>query len=125
MSQGLLTSIVVPAITAFVTAFLTFLVQERKLRRDYMLEFMAENVARELLESKKWEKRSFGAIKATPDRARCQSSALAPFRFSKPQSSSPFFALKLTAPARTNIFLSSSSSNPPKRRHVKKPHPEG
>jgi len=64
MSQGLLTSIVVPAITAFVTAFLTFLVQERKLRRDYMLEFMAENVARELLESEKWEKRSFGAIKA-------------------------------------------------------------
>jgi hypothetical protein len=60
----LLTSIVIPAVTAIIAAFLTFLVQERKLRRDYRLEFMAENAARELLESKAWEKRSFKAIDA-------------------------------------------------------------
>ena len=29
-----------------------------------MLEFMAENAAKELLESERWEKRSFTAIKA-------------------------------------------------------------
>lgn len=59
-----LTSIVVPAVTAVIAALLTLLVQERKLRRDYRLEFMAENAARELLESKQWQKRSFTAIKA-------------------------------------------------------------
>jgi hypothetical protein len=63
MSQVLLTSIIVPAIIAFTTALFTFFVQERKLRRDFRLEFMAENAARELLESKKWEKRSFTAIR--------------------------------------------------------------
>jgi hypothetical protein len=60
----LLISIIIPAVTATIAAFLTFLVQERKLRRDYRLEFMAENAARELLESKEWKKRSFTAIQA-------------------------------------------------------------
>jgi hypothetical protein len=59
-----LTSIVVPAVTAFFAALLTFLVQERKLRRDYRLDFMAENAVLKLLESKQWQKRSFKAIKA-------------------------------------------------------------
>jgi len=59
-----LTSIVVSAVTAFITAVFTFVIQERKLRRDYMLEFMAENAAKELLESEQWQKRSFSAIKS-------------------------------------------------------------
>jgi hypothetical protein len=59
----LLTSIIVSAATAIITAFLTLLVQERKLRRDYRLEFRAESAARELLESKKWQMRSFTKIK--------------------------------------------------------------
>jgi hypothetical protein len=63
-SHPVLTSIVVSAVTGFITAFLAFLIQERKLRRDYRLEFMAENAARELLECEKWEKRSFVAIKS-------------------------------------------------------------
>ncbi len=59
-----LTSIVVSAVTGSIASFLTFLIQERKLRREYQLEFMAENAARELLECERWEKRSFTAIKA-------------------------------------------------------------
>ena len=59
-----LASIVVPAIIALFTSLLALLIQERKLRRDYRLDFMAENAARELLESKQWQKRSFKAIKA-------------------------------------------------------------
>jgi hypothetical protein len=63
-----LTSIVVPmataVLTAVVTALLTFAVQERRLKREYMLDFMAETAARTLLESKQWEKRSFKAIEA-------------------------------------------------------------
>jgi hypothetical protein len=59
-----LTSIVVPAVTAVITALLTFAVQERRLKREYMLDFMAETAARTLLESKQWEKRSFKAIEA-------------------------------------------------------------
>jgi hypothetical protein len=53
-------------ITAALTALATFLIQERRLRRDFELdrdrlrtEFMAERVARKLLESEKWKKRSF------------------------------------------------------------------
>lgn len=57
------TSIFVPAAVALITALFTFLIQERRLRRDYRLEFMAENAARELLESEKWRMRSFTAIK--------------------------------------------------------------
>jgi hypothetical protein len=59
-----LTTIVVSAITGSVASFFTFLVQERKLRREYQLEFMAENAARELLECERWQKRSFTTIKA-------------------------------------------------------------
>ena len=57
-----LTTIVVPMVTAVITALLTFAVQERRLKREYMLDFMAETAARTLLESKNWEKRSFKAI---------------------------------------------------------------
>lgn len=59
-------TIVASMITAALTALATFLIQERRLRRDFELdrdrlrtEFMAERVARKLLESEKWKKRSF------------------------------------------------------------------
>lgn len=63
-------TIVASMITAALTALATFLIQERRLRRDFELdrdrlrtEFMAEQVARKLLESEKWKKRSFKEIK--------------------------------------------------------------
>ena len=61
---------IITIITAAMTSILTFLLQERRLRRDFELdrermrtEFMAEQVARQLLESERWQKRSFEAIK--------------------------------------------------------------
>jgi hypothetical protein len=66
----MLETIVTSVITAALTAIATFLIQERRLRRDFELdrqrvrtEFMAEQVAKQLLESEKWVKRSFEAIK--------------------------------------------------------------
>lgn len=63
-------TIVASMITAALTALATFLIQERRLRRDFELdrdrlrtEFMAEQVARKLLESETWKKRSFKEIK--------------------------------------------------------------
>lgn len=38
------------------------MLQERKLRREFMLEFRAEKVARQLLKQPKWRMRSFAAI---------------------------------------------------------------
>jgi hypothetical protein len=60
----MLTSILVSAVTGFASGFVALLIQERKLRRDFQLEFMAENAARLLLESEKWQMRSFAQIKA-------------------------------------------------------------
>lgn len=67
----MLETVLTSAITAMITALAAFLVQERKLRKEFALdvdkvrtEFMAEQVASELLESKNWKKRSFGAIKS-------------------------------------------------------------
>lgn len=66
----MITTVLTSVIVAAMTAIATFLIQERKLRRDFELdrhrlrtEFMAEQVARQLLESEKWQKRSFDAIK--------------------------------------------------------------
>ena len=50
-------------LTALLTGLLTFWVQERKLKAELRTEFMAEKAARALLESEKWSKRSFDAIK--------------------------------------------------------------
>jgi hypothetical protein len=58
------TSILVSAITGLLSGSVGWLLQERKLRRDFQLEFMAENAARVLLESEKWKMRSFTQIKA-------------------------------------------------------------
>jgi hypothetical protein len=53
---------VVALVTAIVTALLTISISERKLRRDFGLEFAAEQVTRELMQSE-WPLRSFNVIK--------------------------------------------------------------
>lgn len=58
----LLSSILLPAVTAFVTAFGTFLVQERKLRTELRTEFLAERAALVLLRHPAWQMRTFEAI---------------------------------------------------------------
>ena len=63
----MLETIVVAFITALLTAVGTFMLQERRLRMELRTEFMAEQAARLLLESKKWKKRSFEAIKKRLD----------------------------------------------------------
>lgn len=62
--------VVAALLGAAVSALATFLIQERKLRREFKLDrenlrtgFMAEQVARQLLESEKWVQRSFAVIK--------------------------------------------------------------
>ena len=59
----MLTTIITAAITAIITGLITFALQERKLKMELRTEFMAEQVARTLLENKKWKKRSFAEIK--------------------------------------------------------------
>ncbi|PSB02621.1 hypothetical protein [Merismopedia glauca] len=48
--------------TALITGLVTFSVQERKLKSELRTEFMAEQVAKTLLENEKWKKRSFAEI---------------------------------------------------------------
>jgi hypothetical protein len=64
MCVRVLSSVVLPAAIALGTTLLTIWSQERRLKREYRLEFMAETAARELLASEQWEKRSFAQIKA-------------------------------------------------------------
>jgi len=59
----MLTTIITAAITSIITGLITFALQERKLKMELRTEFMAEQVARTLLENKKWKKRSFAEIK--------------------------------------------------------------
>lgn len=57
----------VPAVLTLMGAILgaigAYFVQERRIRTDPRAEFMAEQAVNRLLESEKWEKRSFEAIK--------------------------------------------------------------
>jgi len=55
--------IIAAILTALITSILAFLIQERKLRADLRTEFMAEEAVKRLLNSPKWEKRSFDEIK--------------------------------------------------------------
>ena len=62
--------IITPLLGAAVGSLATFLVQERKFRREFRLdrekvrtEFMAEQVAKQLLEAEEWKQRSLDAIK--------------------------------------------------------------
>lgn len=66
MLTTILTSIITAFGTALVTALASFLMQERRMRFEFAqmrTEFMAEQVARQLLEHKNWKRRSFKAIK--------------------------------------------------------------
>jgi hypothetical protein len=55
--------IITALLTALVTGAVTFIIQERKLRTDLRTEFMAEEAVRQLLNSPKWEMRSFDEIR--------------------------------------------------------------
>ncbi|MEC4984497.1 MAG: hypothetical protein SAJ37_17330 [Oscillatoria sp. PMC 1068.18] len=66
MLTTVITSIITAFGTALVTALASFLMQERRMRFEFAqmrTEFMAEQVARQLLEHPKWKRRSFEAIK--------------------------------------------------------------
>ena len=65
----MLETVITSILTSAVTATAAWFIQRDKLRRDFELdrerirtEFMAEQVAKQLLESEKWEKRTFEAI---------------------------------------------------------------
>jgi len=66
MLTTVLTSIITAFGTAIITTLASFLLQERKMKFEFArirTEFMAEQVARQLLEHEKWKRRSFRAIK--------------------------------------------------------------
>lgn len=63
MTVTILTSAITSIVFALITGLLTFAVQERRLRMELRTEFMAEQVARSLLEDERWKKRSFEEIK--------------------------------------------------------------
>lgn len=59
----MLTTIITAAVTSLITGLVTFAVQERKLKMELRTEFMAEQAAKLLLQTDKWQKRSFEEIK--------------------------------------------------------------
>lgn len=66
MLTTVLTSIITAFGTALVTALTSFFMQERRIRFEFaqmQTEFMAEQVAKQLLEHEKWQRRSFQTIK--------------------------------------------------------------
>ncbi|MEW7989986.1 MAG: hypothetical protein AB2724_10950 [Candidatus Thiodiazotropha sp.] len=54
---------VTAVIVAALTGYITFRIQEERLKKELKTEFMAEKVAKDLLSNEKWEKRTFEAIK--------------------------------------------------------------
>jgi hypothetical protein len=62
-STSIVALLVIPIVLSVITTLGTFYVQERKLRADLRTEFMAEATVRRLLQSPKWEMRSFDIIK--------------------------------------------------------------
>jgi len=66
MLTTVLTSIITAFGTAIITTLASFLLQERRIKFEFAqmrTEFMAEQVARQLLEHERWQRRSFKAIK--------------------------------------------------------------
>lgn len=59
----MLVTIFTSFLTALLTGFITFWIQERKLKSELRTEFMAEQAIKSLLEMEKWKKRSFSEIK--------------------------------------------------------------
>jgi len=58
------TIIPVALVTSLITTIATMFIGERKLRRDYQLEYAAERVARQLMKDRYWRLRSFKTIKS-------------------------------------------------------------
>jgi len=58
-----LTSAAIAAIVSLTTALITTRASERRLLRDFQLEFAAERAARELMNDSEWRLRSFKVIK--------------------------------------------------------------
>jgi len=54
---------VTAVIVAALTGYITFRVQEERLKKELKTEFMAEKVAKDLLSNERWTKRSFEEIK--------------------------------------------------------------
>jgi hypothetical protein len=54
---------VTAVIVAASTGYITFRVQEERLKKELKTEFMAEKVAKDLLSNEKWKQRSFDTIK--------------------------------------------------------------
>ena len=66
MGDQVLNAVIAGAVSVFVallTSIVTLLVAERKLRRDFRLEFSAEAAVRALLQHREWTLRSFEVIK--------------------------------------------------------------
>lgn len=59
----MLDTIITSILVALITSIATYAIQERKLKTELRTEFMAEQVAKKLLESPKWKMRSFDEIK--------------------------------------------------------------
>ncbi len=59
----MLDTIITSILVALITSIATYALQERKLKTELRTEFMAEQVAKKLLESPKWTMRSFDEIK--------------------------------------------------------------
>jgi len=54
---------VTAVIVAAFTGYITFRIQEERLKKELKTEFMAEEVVKKLLNNENWRKRSFDAIK--------------------------------------------------------------
>jgi hypothetical protein len=54
---------VTAVIVAAITGYITFRIQEERLKKELKTEFMAEKVAKDLLSDNRWKQRSFNAIK--------------------------------------------------------------
>ena len=58
-----LSVIPVALVTAVITTVATLFIADKKLRRDYQLEYAAERIAQQLMMDKSWRLRSFDTIK--------------------------------------------------------------
>ncbi|QBZ83027.1 hypothetical protein GHNINEIG_01068 [Hydrogenovibrio crunogenus] len=61
--ENIIYQTLVTILIAAFTGYVTFRVQERRLKQELKTEFMAEKVAKKLLSEEKWKKRSFSEIK--------------------------------------------------------------
>ena len=62
-AQAALTSAAIAGIVSLVTAFLTVGAAERRLRKEFQLQYAAERVVHELLKDARWTLRSFDVVR--------------------------------------------------------------